>query len=107
MNDKAKELTTEEMLACERGEQTVKDCLTVDLNPCPFCGSTDIDAEPNTDIYGSVCCNKCGFSSPYGEISIMIERWNTRPLEDALQTRIAELEAALDKAAHQKPEEGE
>ncbi|MDD2314426.1 MAG: hypothetical protein PHX12_06120, partial [Proteiniphilum sp.] len=27
--------------------------------------------------------------------------WNTRPIEDALQARIMELEAALDKAAHQ------
>jgi len=27
--------------------------------------------------------------------------WNSRPIEDALKARIAELEAALDKAAHQ------
>jgi Lar family restriction alleviation protein len=65
------------------------------LKPCPFCGSTDIDSEPNTDTYGSVCCNKCGFGSPYGEISIMIEHWNSRPIEDALRTRIAELDGFL------------
>jgi Lar family restriction alleviation protein len=71
------------------------------LKPCPFCGSTDIDSEPNTDTYGSVCCNKCGFGSPYGEISIMIEHWNSRPLEDALRASIAELEKRATRLAQE------
>jgi len=64
-----------------------------DLKPCPFCGSSNT----TLDYYEISCpqelgtivvCNDCGASAK------SIVDWNTRPIEDALNKRIAELEAA-------------
>ena len=63
-----------------------------DLKPCPFCGSSNT----TLDYYEISCpqelgtivvCNDCGASAK------SIVDWNTRPIEDALNARIAELEA--------------
>ena len=54
---------------------------------CPFCGNKDIDTSP---ISGAAWCYDCH------SVSNDVDRWNTRPLEDALQARIAALETALD-----------
>ena len=62
-----------------------------DLKPCPFCGSSNT----TLDYYEISCpqelgtivvCNDCGASAK------SIVDWNTRPIEDALNARIAELE---------------
>jgi len=67
--------------------------MSEELRPCPFCGKEPhIDA--NYFLYG--CRNKdCIADSTNYEPTIgFFEDWNTRPIEDALQARIAELEAA-------------
>ena len=52
-----------------------------ELKPCPFCGSTKIRKPKNEKGW---LCKKCG--------SEIFWDWNTRPIEDALNERIAELE---------------
>lgn len=54
-----------------------------ELKPCPFCGSTKIRKPENGNGW---LCKKCG--------SEIFWDWNTRPIEDALNKRIAELEEA-------------
>jgi len=56
------------------------------LRPCPFCGSADIRTEPGINLN---YCDKCSAEAN-------IEHWNTRPIEDALRARIAELEEEID-----------
>ena len=58
------------------------------LKPCPFCGG---EATENRDISNSIYCKKC-----FAEIDTDCVDWNIRPIEDALQSRIAELEAEND-----------
>jgi len=73
------------------------------LKPCPFCGAEVQDDErgekyPRKSPMGGwiIHCECCGASlsqfrkSGKGEIS-----WNTRPIEDALNKRIAESEEAF------------
>ena len=66
-----------------------------ELKACPFCGSSNT----TLDYYEISCpqelgtivvCNDCGASAK------SIVDWNTRPIEDALNARIAELEAVID-----------
>jgi len=66
-----------------------------ELKPCPFCGSADIRTEPGINLN---YCDKCSAEAN-------IEHWNTRPIEDALNKRIAELEAEIDQlTAHDATE---
>ena len=58
------------------------------LKPCPFCGGTKICTEKSINLN---YCDNCSAESN-------IEHWNTRPIEDALNARIAELEADNKKA---------
>lgn len=59
----------------------------MELKPCPFCGNTDIFFSPHSDW--CFCENdKCPGSAG-------IEFWQSRPTEDALRSRIEELEKAL------------
>ena len=53
------------------------------LRPCPFCGGTKICTEKGINLN---YCDNCSAESN-------IEHWNTRPIEDDLRKRIAELEA--------------
>ena len=96
--------------------------MTDKLKPCPHC-----EQIPKRHIFedgsGFITC-KCdkltggttifaNWRRPDGkitkrrkEVSAFSEHeadiiWNSRPIEDALKARIAELEAALDKAAHE------
>ena len=59
-----------------------------ELKPCPFCkhfaGFSVI--LPYEEYPGHVACMFCGAETPF-------DIWNTRPIEDALRARIAELEA--------------
>jgi len=56
--------------------------MSEELKPCPFCGGTKICTEKGINLN---YCDSCSAEAN-------IEHWNTRPLEDALQSRIAELE---------------
>ena len=61
-----------------------------ELKPCPFCGSEQPqDSKDDGNVpyeFGmSRSCNSCSAAVNLG--------WNTRPIEDALNARIAELEA--------------
>jgi len=60
-----------------------EDDMSEKLKQCPFCGSADIRTEPGINLN---YCDKCSAEAN-------IEHWNTRPIEDALNKRIAELEA--------------
>ncbi len=60
--------------------------MSEELRPCPFCGGTNICTEKGINLN---YCDSCSAEAN-------IEHWNTRPIEDALHTRIAELEALVD-----------
>jgi len=60
--------------------------MSEELRPCPFCGGTKICTEKGINLN---YCDNCSAESN-------VEHWNTRPIEDALTTRIAELEAEID-----------
>ena len=64
-----------------------------ELKPCPFCGSADIRTEPGINLN---YCDKCSAEAN-------IEHWNTRPIEDALNAELLELN---DKAVFIKFENG-
>ena len=58
-----------------------------ELKPCPFCGK-----EPAIDNNFAICVNDdCELSDYWSGLEDC--SWNTRPIEDALTARIAELEA--------------
>ena len=65
-----------------------------ELKPCPFCG------EPADDRYNRLakCSNKSCLMNHWvdDEDFFIDDDWNTRPIEDALRARIAELEAEID-----------
>jgi len=65
-----------------------------ELKPCPFCGNKNI--RKNFGIFPELFCSECEATIyAYDEHEDLAKSWNTRPLEDALQARIAELEAQL------------
>jgi len=55
-----------------------------ELKPCPFCGGEAELCYSEVDTF----CRKCNVMQE-------TELWNTRPIEDALNARIAKLEAEL------------
>jgi NMD protein affecting ribosome stability and mRNA decay len=60
-----------------------------EIKACPFCGGAKICTEKGININ---YCDNCSAESN-------IEQWNTRPIEDALNARIAELEAENNRLA--------
>ena len=76
-----------------------------ELKPCPFCGTSVVGIE-HDGLYrwvecGNMDCNAAGkvfaFLTDVGNADhIVANNWNTRPIEDALNARIAELELRLD-----------
>jgi NMD protein affecting ribosome stability and mRNA decay len=62
------------------------------LKPCPFCGGAKICTEKSINLN---YCDNCSAESN-------VEHWNTRPIEDALSKRIAELEDKDDIETEQK-----
>ena len=66
-----------------------------ELKPCPFCGSKNttldyFEISCPQELGTLVLCGDCGSYST-------VDRWNTRPIEDALNKRIAELEAEIER----------
>ena len=64
--------------------------------PCPFCGeSIGVIEEERGDEYSYwlVIHQPHKTGQHHGRIIMPVEWWNTRPIEDALTARIAELEA--------------
>lgn len=60
-----------------------------ELKPCPFCGGK---AEEDTHIGGVICENYCTNPNTFdGGGGVWTADWNTRPIEDALNARIAKL----------------
>ena len=60
------------------------------LRPCPFCGK-----EPAIDNNFAICVNDDCEQSDYWT-GPEVDTWNTRPIEDALESRISELKAKID-----------
>ena len=74
-----------------------------EIKPCPYCGSTDIKL--HDEITHAVWCQECFAEMPSIDIESAVELWNTRPIEDELRARIAELEADNDQlTAHDATE---
>lgn len=68
-----------------------------ELKPCPFCGSSALAwIDNNTNTWIVKCCNpEC--------IDMLMQsagKWNNRPLEDALQAKLDEAVALLDRLSH-------
>ncbi len=70
-----------------------------ELKPCPFCGTLP---QANAWIFRGIsetryfCPNQ---ECPLSVRTVTLEEWNTRPIEDALNARIAELEAENNRLA--------
>ena len=67
-----------------------------DLKPCPFCGTDDelVIEEDERKLSWRVYCDTCGLhTDDYPTREHAVSAWNTRPIEDNLITRIAELES--------------
>ena len=71
--------------------------MSEELKPCPFCGGmpkvNDWTLKGITDKRCFCDNEKCPV---YLSKTIAIDDWNTRPIEDALNARIAELEANIE-----------
>ena len=71
----------------------------IDLKPCPFCGKPPSKTANNIPCFYYECENpKChaaemGWHDTEQEA---IDAWNNRPIEDALQARIDELEKQVE-----------
>ena len=68
------------------------------LKPCPFCGGEAfyIKIMGNYEKPHEIYCSKCDGAITEGRSEKqVVTNWNTRPIEDALNKRIAELEAEL------------
>ena len=59
--------------------------MSEELRPCPFCGGEAELCYSEVDTF----CRKCNVMQE-------TELWNTRPIEDALRLRIAELEKLVE-----------
>ena len=67
--------------------------MSEELRPCPFCNippaskTSKIDGKEYYSCFNADCPNVSWFTA---------DEWNTRPIEDALNARIAELECQLE-----------
>ena len=70
-----------------------------ELKPCPFCGG---EAQVNTWTMHGITESRCfcpNSDCPNSVRTVAFEQWNNRPIEDALNARIAELEAENNRLA--------
>lgn len=58
------------------------------MRACPFCGGAIIDMRDDPPLVMCVC-RRCEATASCAE------EWNTRPIEDALRSRVERLEGAL------------
>ena len=72
------------------------------LKPCPFCGGKNVLSTELQDGLPFIAYCQCGAENE-------AENWNARPIEDALNARIAELEAERRwiPVSERLPEDGE
>ena len=64
------------------------------MKPCPFCGKEDLYFEQDEEGETNIVCGWCEYKTRiFQTIGDAARWWNTRPIEDALNKRIAELEA--------------
>ena len=71
-----------------------------ELKPCPFCGGEAfyIKIMGNYEKPHEIYCSKCNGAITEGRSEKqVVTNWNTRPIEDALHARIAELEEENDR----------
>jgi len=74
-----------------------------ELKPCPFCGSPAYSYHDNCIDFAGVKCDLGGCVC--ADILITENNWNNRPIEDALNARITELEGKIDQlTAHDATE---
>ena len=69
-----------------------------DLKKCPFCGGEDTEVSVNYE-YGDgyeVSCNDCDSDVFAKTKDEAVKRWNNRPLEDTLQSKVKTLREALE-----------
>ena len=74
-----------------------------ELKRCPFCGSEAMILYDGLDKECCVSCrnNDCEFCGDAGDDEqAVIDKWNTRPLEDALEAEIARLKRLVSAAKH-------
>ena len=68
------------------------------MEPCPFCGKEDLYFEQDEEGETNIVCDWCEYKTRiFQTIGDAARWWNTRPIEDDLRKRIAELEAVVDK----------
>jgi len=68
-----------------------------ELKPCPFCGSEPTSSDEFDDEVLFYGCTKDIDCPLYDAPFVNMATWNTRPIEDALNKRIAELEAEIER----------
>ena len=72
--------------------------MSEELKPCPFCGGMP---KVNDWTLKGITDKRCFCDNEkwpvYLSKTIAIDGWNTRPIEDALNARIAELEELIEK----------
>jgi hypothetical protein len=83
-----------------------------EIKDCPFCGNTPDIEDPNTfrvtqgGKWGAlICCSegpevRTSYAPSTEWRKDAIKEWNSRPIEDAKDKRIAELETDLEKSRH-------
>jgi Lar family restriction alleviation protein len=75
------------------------------LQPCPFCGSKDVELSHTATNWPAVGCNECGALGPCTDLHSdkAIEAWNTRvpnaaSRADAMALQVLVLEQQRDEA---------
>jgi ribosomal protein S27AE len=81
-----------------------------ELKPCPFCGGKKITEDEEYGIY----CERCGYGWQWDDFAsneTVKEKWNFRPIEDALRQQlqlawaeIQRLRAELSEYIQKEPE---
>lgn len=80
-----------------------------ELKPCPFCGEMPkvndwtLKGIFDKDVIDKRCFCENGECPVYLSKTIAIDDWNTRPIEDALNKRVAELSQAVGLITTLKP----
>ena len=68
-----------------------------EMKPCPFCGKEDLYFEQDEEGETNIVCDWCEYKTRiFQTIGDAARWWNTRPIEDGLRKRIAELEGLVD-----------